>query len=116
MLGAVMKVDTSNMSHFDLEKMSLEELKALQKQVAKAIEGYKDRERLKALAELEAKAQEMGFSLSDLLGTKKIRKGAGVTKYRHPDDAAVTWTGKGRRPAWVNEALAAGKTMADLAI
>ena len=104
------------MSYFDLEKMSLEELKALQKQVAKAIEGYKDRERLKALAELEAKAQEMGFSLSDLLGIKKTRKGAGVPKYSHPDDAAVTWTGKGRRPAWVNEALAAGKTMADLAI
>ncbi len=104
------------MSHFDLDAMSLEELKALQKQVAKAIEGYKDRERLKALAELEAKAQEMGFSLSDLLGIKKTRKGAGVPKYSHPDDAAVTWTGKGRRPAWVNEALAAGKTMADLAI
>ena len=116
MLGAVMKMDTSNMSYFDLEKMSLEELKALQKQVAKAIEGYKDRERLKALAELEAKAQEMGFSLSDLLGIKKTRKGAGVPKYSHPDDAAVTWTGKGRRPAWVNEALAAGKTMEDLAI
>jgi DNA-binding protein H-NS len=116
MMGAVMKVEPGIMSHFDLETMSLDELKALQKQVAKAIEGYKDRERLKALAELEAKAQEMGFSLSDLLGTKKTRKGAGIPKYRHPDDAAVTWTGKGRRPAWVNEALAAGKTMEDLAI
>ena len=116
MMGAVMKVKSGNMSHFDLETMSLDELKALQKQVSKAIEGYKDRERLKALAELEAKAQEMGFSLSDLLGTKKTRKGSGIPKYRHPDDAAVTWTGKGRRPAWVNEALAAGKTMEDLAI
>lgn len=116
MMGAVMKVESGSMSHFDLETMSLDELKALQKQVAKAIEGYKDRERLKALAELEAKAQEMGFSLSDLLGTKKTRKGSGIPKYRHPDDAAVTWTGKGRRPAWVNEALAAGKTMEDLAI
>lgn len=115
-MGAVMKVEPGNMSHFDFETMSLDELKALQKQVAQAIEGYKDRERLKALAELEAKAQEMGFSLSDLLGTKKTRKGAGIPKYRHPDDAAVTWTGKGRRPAWVNEALAAGKTMEDLAI
>ena len=115
-MGAVMKVEPGNMSHFDLETMSLDELKALQKQVAKAIEGYKDRERLKALAELEAKAQEMGFSLSDLLGTKKTRKGTGIPKYRHPDDAAVTWTGKGRRPAWVNGALAACKTMEDRAI
>lgn len=103
------------MADINLNAMSLDELKALQKNVAKAIDGYKERQRLQALAELEAKASEMGFSLSELLGGKKGKK-AGIPKYRNPADPSATWTGKGRRPDWVNQALAAGKSLDDLAI
>ena len=103
------------MKHFNLDEMSLDDLRALQKQVNRAIDGYKERQRQKALAELEAKAQEMGFSLTDLVGSKKIRKG-GIPKYRHPEDPTITWTGKGRRPDWVKAALAEGKSLDDLLI
>ena len=57
----------------------------------------------------------MGFSLSDLVGSKRMRKG-GIPKYRHPDDPTVTWTGKGRRPDWIKSALAEGKSLDDLLI
>ena len=103
------------MSKIDLDSLSLNELKSLQKQVARAIDNYKERQRQTALAELEAKAQEMGFTLNDLLGGKKSKK-AGIPKYRHPDDPTVTWTGKGRRPDWVKDALAKGKSLDDLLI
>jgi DNA-binding protein H-NS len=103
------------MADYNLDDMSLDELKALQKQVARAIENYKERQRQKALSELEAKANEMGFSLNDLLGGKKSKK-AGLPKYRHPDDPTVTWTGKGRRPEWVKDALTKGKSLDDLLI
>ena len=43
------------MAHDDLEEMSLAELKALQKKVNKAIEGYEERQKLQALAALEAR-------------------------------------------------------------
>ena len=103
------------MTDFNLDEMSLDELRSLQKQVSRAIDGYKERQRQKALSELESKAQEMGFSLSDLVGSKRMRKG-GIPKYRHPDDPTVTWTGKGRRPDWIKSALAEGKSLDDLLI
>lgn len=108
-------MEKRKMVHFNVDEMSLDELKALQKQVTRAIDSYKERQRQKALSELEVKAQEMGFSLNDLMGAKKARK-SGIPKYRHPDDPLVTWTGKGRRPDWIKEALAKGKSLDDLLI
>ena len=41
---------------------------------------------------------------------------AGGPKYRNPDNPAQTWSGKGKRPAWVKAALAAGKSLESLEI
>ncbi len=101
----------------DLEKLSLDELKKLLKDVGKAIEGYEQRKRAQALAELEALAAEHGYRLSDLVGgnaTKPATKGE--PKYRHPEDATLTWTGRGRQPTWIKDGLAAGKSLSDFAI
>lgn len=49
------------MEQIDLEGMSLTELKVLQKKVTKAIEGFEERQKLQALAALEAKAREWVF-------------------------------------------------------
>ena len=83
------------MSQVELSSFSLSELKALQKQVAKAIEEFSDKEKARALAALEEKARELGFSLAELTGGRKgARKTAGIAKYRHPDDASVTCDGR----------------------
>ncbi|MFN3938695.1 MAG: H-NS family nucleoid-associated regulatory protein [Gemmobacter sp.] len=105
----------------DLEKMSLPELKDLQRRVQRAIEDFADRERRKARAIVEEKARELGFSIPELFddakgGRKGRAKAVGVPKYRHPENAAVTWTGKGRQPGWFRDALAAGKSPEELAI
>ena len=42
-------------------------------------------------------------------------EGAGP-KYRNPDNPAETWSGKGKRPAWLEAALARGKTLESLQI
>lgn len=101
----------------DLDTLSLKELKKLHKQTATAIENFKDRERQKALAEVEAFARERGLSASDIaeLTTRRTRKPV-APKYANPADASQTWTGRGRRPAWVVAALDAGKSLDDLAI
>ncbi|WP_375572989.1 H-NS histone family protein [Seohaeicola saemankumensis] len=104
------------MSNIHLEEISLSELKSLHKQVTKAIESFEERQKKQALAELEAKANEFGFSLSELTGAtvaKKKRKSA-PPKYRHPDDASITWTGRGRHPDWFKEAVRAGISPEDL--
>ncbi|MGH1354604.1 MAG: H-NS family nucleoid-associated regulatory protein [Thalassovita sp.] len=101
----------------DLAEMSLPDLKALQKKVSKAIETFEDRQKKAALAELEAKAKELGFSLADLMGqTAKGAKAKGLPKYADPSDPSKTWTGKGRRPDWFIAALEAGKAPEELAL
>ncbi len=104
------------MSEIDLTGLSLEELKALQKRVNKAVETYAERQKQEALAALEAKAREMGFSLSELTGAAKKSKTVGAPKYSHPTDPSLTWTGKGRQPNWIKEGLAQGKSLDDFLI
>jgi DNA-binding protein H-NS len=41
-------------------------------------------------------------------------KGGGAAKYR--DDQGNTWVGRGKRPQWLRDALAGGKTLADFAV
>ena len=102
----------------DLTQLSLPELKDLSKMIETAKAKVAEDTRKKALAELEARAQEMGFSLSELTGGKgaKAPKAKGVPKYAHPADPTQTWSGRGRRPAWVYEWVEAGKDLEDLAL
>lgn len=99
------------MLDFDLDELSLGDLKKLQTQVSTAIKTYEDRQRKAALAELEAKAAEMGFSLSDLTGQGGRKAKVNPPKYRNTADPTQTWSGRGRQPAWIKDALARGETL-----
>ncbi len=104
----------------DLAKLSLKELKQLQKDVAKAIANFEERKRREAIAELEAKAKEMGFaSLAELVGSKppaRRKRGPVAPKYQHPEDKSVQWSGRGRKPVWFRAALDAGVSEKDMLI
>jgi DNA-binding protein H-NS len=106
------------MNNTDLYALSLAELKALQKDVAKAIAEFSDRKKTEAMQALEAHAKELGFSLAELTGGKKTRKSSGIVgaKFRHPEYAEVTWSGRGRRPSWFQAALDAGKSPETMAV
>ncbi|TQS70408.1 H-NS histone family protein [Rhodobacteraceae bacterium] len=101
----------------DLDELSLSELKTLQKRVEKSVEGFEERKKKQAVAELQETASRMGFTFSELkeiLDSKPKRSVA--PKYANPKDPTQTWSGRGRKPHWVLEALEEGKTMDDLAI
>ncbi|WP_102223902.1 H-NS histone family protein [Acidimangrovimonas sediminis] len=103
----------------DLNNLSLKELKELQSKVAKAIASYEERQKKDAIAQLEEKAREMGFSLAELTGTQvgtKRKRSVSAPKYANPADPTETWTGRGRKPNWMIEALKAGKSPDDLLI
>ena len=101
----------------DLNNLSLKELKELQSQVARAIASYEDRKKKEAVAELEDRARQMGFTLSELLGTQPSRKRApAAAKYANPANPGDTWSGRGRKPRWFEAALAEGRSPADLAV
>jgi DNA-binding protein H-NS len=102
----------------DLNSLSLKELKDLQSQVAKAIATYEDRKKREALAELEEKAREMGFSLPELLAVapQGRKRTPSAAKYANPANKADTWTGRGRKPRWFSEALARGVKPESMAV
>ena len=59
----------------------------------------------------------MSLSLSDLVETGAVRKKAkGPVKYRNPAEPTQTWTGRGRPPEWVIDAVKGRASLEDLAI
>lgn len=100
----------------DLSKLSIEEMEALAKDIEAEIVNRREADRERVLAQMRELAASIGTTPEDLF--RKAGKPAEKTvavKYRNPDDPAQAWTGRGKRPQWVNDALAAGKTLEDLA-
>jgi DNA-binding protein H-NS len=102
----------------DLQKMNLDELKALLKEVTKTIETYEARQIAAARADLEERARAHGLTLKQILSedaTKKTRVPAKV-KYQNPADPEEKWTGRGRKPKWLTAQLQEGANLEDFAV
>lgn len=122
----------------DLSKLSTDELKTLGKNITKEIRVRAVREAKEAERAAAEKSKEVflqmrdlaakhGLTVEDVLangGRKRRRRGTGpattgpksAPKYRNPKDPNKTWTGKGRKPGWIAEALEKGKKLEDFAI
>lgn len=90
-----------------LDNMSYADLLTLQEKVAAAIIARKAEDAKATKDQLRAYAEKAGFRLEELFG-KRGSKGSGVAKYRNPKDASQTWTGRGRKPNWLIDAVKKG--------
>ena len=89
----------------ELAQMSLKDLRALRDRVDVAIAEREKSDRADVKAKLADMAAKAGFSVGELFGSGRGgKRGAAEVKYRNPKDPTQTWTGRGRRPAWLNEA------------
>ncbi len=102
----------------ELEKMSRNELLQLRDDIDKALVDAEKRERKAALEAAEKAAAEFGFSLSELsdTGLRSAKSQKSKAKYRNPNAPEQTWTGRGRKPQWVHDALNSGTDIAELEI
>jgi DNA-binding protein H-NS len=104
----------------DISNFSLVELKELERVIPREIRRREVEERVKVRRELEELAQSRGFSLNDVVGESgRVRGGnRGVVgiKYRHPQEIDLSWSGRGRKPRWVEAWLANGGTLDQLAV
>ena len=92
----------------------------LDKQIAKA----KAEEKAAVLAQMRSAMEQYGITPEDLFTTAKRGRKPGslnsgerkpvAPKYRN--ETGETWTGRGKQPKWVAEALASGLTLEDLMI
>ncbi len=93
-----------------LDKMSVKELRDLSDRISAAISARQARDRAELKQKIAQLAKEQGLTLADVLGGPrksgrvgaKGRKGSAEIKYRDPSNPDNTWTGRGRRPKWLN--------------
>ena len=91
-------------------------------QLRKQAEELRNQERAGVIEEVRKKIAEYGLTASDLKLTARggrrnvvAAPAKAVAKYRSP--TGETWSGgRGRKPRWVTEALAAGKSLSDFEI
>ena len=98
------------MTGINLNELSVEQLEVLKNDIDKAVEGKKVSELLEVRAKLDELIDNSPFTLEEVLEAEKMRKPV-APKYRNPADANETWTGRGRRPRWVDEYLDQGGTL-----
>jgi DNA-binding protein H-NS len=103
----------------NLKRLNARQLDELSMQ----IEAHKRTQRQSSVAALRAKIAAMakaeGVSLDELFPRRggSATKGRKVAaKYRNPQDASQTWSGRGRQPRWYAAAIKAGKSERSLLI
>ncbi len=104
----------------DLSTLSLVQLRDLQQQIPAELKRRESLEKAEALNKVRAVAKTLGFSLEELVEKDaKVKSVSGAkvkVKYRHPEDATLEWTGRGRTPKWVTAWLESGKTIESLLV
>ncbi|MBY6142312.1 H-NS histone family protein [Leisingera daeponensis] len=104
----------------DLKGLSAAELEALAKEIELRKVEVENEAKKNAYAEMLAIAERHGVAFEEVIalhggkGRKSSAKAA--AKYTNPADPSQTWSGRGRKPGWVHEALKAGKSIEDLEI
>ncbi|WP_332815726.1 H-NS histone family protein [Ramlibacter sp.] len=101
------------------------ELKAQAEKLMAQAEELRQRETEQAIEDIKAKMKAFGLTAQDLgfgggsgrrsPAAKRRSPAEKIVKYRGPN--GETWSGgRGRKPKWVTDALASGKTLEDLQV
>lgn len=103
---------------------SVAELIAQRAEIEKMIAEAQREEKSSAIAQVKALMTQHGLTMADLSARAPSgpRRSSGpraggkvAAKYRDPS-SGKEWSGRGLKPTWLREALAAGKTLQDFSI
>ena len=103
----------------DLSTLTVIQLRDLQQQIPAELKRREAQEKVNILNEVRAFAKARGYALEELVSKEakvKVASGKVKVKYRHPENASLEWTGRGRQPKWVAEWVAKGGQMEALTV
>lgn len=105
----------------DISNLSVEELKRLQIEAEALIASKKDQAIEDAYNQIIAIAENVGYSVEELLELgeqkrKKTTRKAVEPRYRNKNNAEETWTGRGKQPRWLVAELEKGAKLEDFLI
>jgi len=92
----------------ELEEMTFDELQAQIATIQSRMTEMKDQKRKAIKQQIIDLAASIGETPDSLFGLKPKKGSKSPPKFRHPDDPALTWTGRGKPPRWITELEQAG--------
>ena len=97
------------------DRLSLENLAEMAVLLKERQENMAESARSTLLKEFEERASKMGLSLAILFpgmsGGSRRRRGSADIPVKYKDDKGNTWSGRGRRARWLEDAIAAGHSL-----
>ena len=103
------------MTTVNLDNLSVEDLNKLKLNIDSTIINKRQSEILALRQQVESLVDNSPFTLQEIMEAKQARKPV-FPKYKNPNDPEQTWTGRGRRPHWVENCLANGMDLTDILI
>lgn len=105
----------------NLTSLSLAELRDLQEQLMRELKKREQEEIAKAREQILAIARSVGMPIEVLIGSRdqtntSTALGKVAVRYRHPSNASLEWTGRGKQPKWIREWVASGRTLEELRV
>lgn len=111
----------------NLDSLSIAQLEELKQNATAMVELKRDQAIHHAREQIRKIAADVGMSVEELMGLKKsssaknggASKAAGLkvaAKYRNPKNPLETWSGRGRKPVWLQAELDKGNKLETFAI
>jgi len=93
----------------ELAYLSYGELQQLQSEIEPALTRAKEREHAALREQIDTMLNGNGVSIGELYGKAIGKKRNHPVRYRDPDNANNTWSGLGRKPRWLEDAILNGE-------
>lgn len=103
----------------DLSKYSVAQLRALEVEVIEELRARHFLSVSKAREQILHIARSAGLSEKDLRAIREAKpwkKEVVKVKYRNPSEPTQQWTGRGRRPRWVKDWIASGRSIEEVRV
>lgn len=100
----------------DLDSLNVDELRAITENAQQLIEQKQHQRLHDAYVQFEQIAENANSTIEEILKAGESLEKKRNIKYRNTENSEETWTGRGRKPTWLVEAIEAGHDIEDFAV